>query len=236
MQKKTFYTELAYLFGLIILSLGAALMTIADLGLSMVVAPAYLLHLKISKFLPFFSFGMAEYAFQASLLLITVLVLRKFRVSFLFSFLTAVLYGLLLDLFIFLVGFIPHSHLAVQILLYAVGLIVTTAGVSLLFHTYISPEVYELFVKEVSAKFNLPMYKFKLVYDLVSCLVAILMSFAFFGFWQFEGVKIGTIVCAVLNGPLIGLFSKIFEKFFDFKDGLPLRPFFEGKQEQTDET
>ena len=56
--RKTFSTELAYLIGIIVLAFGSAFMEKADFGMSMVVAPAYLLHLKISEFLPFYTFGM----------------------------------------------------------------------------------------------------------------------------------------------------------------------------------
>lgn len=68
MQKKTFYTELAYLIGVMLLTLGTAMMAAAGLGLSMVIAPAYLLHLKVSQVLPFFSFGLADYSLQVVLL------------------------------------------------------------------------------------------------------------------------------------------------------------------------
>jgi uncharacterized membrane protein YczE len=47
--KKVFSSELAYLFGILILALGTAFMEKADFGMSMVVAPAYLIHLKISQ-------------------------------------------------------------------------------------------------------------------------------------------------------------------------------------------
>ena len=46
-MKKTFYSEYAYIFGILFLALGTALMEKADFGMSMVVAPAYILHLKI---------------------------------------------------------------------------------------------------------------------------------------------------------------------------------------------
>ncbi|MBE5772279.1 MAG: hypothetical protein E7336_13050, partial [Clostridiales bacterium] len=64
-MKNTFFTEAAYFLGMILLAVGTALMERADFGMSMVVAPAYILQLKISEFLPFFSFGMAEYMLQA---------------------------------------------------------------------------------------------------------------------------------------------------------------------------
>ena len=96
-----------------------------------------------------------------------------------------------------------------------------------MFHTYISPEAYELFVKEVSAKIHMNINKFKTIYDCVSCVVAILLSFAFFGLWHFEGIKLGTILCALINGWMISRFSWIFEKVFEFKDGLKFRKYFE---------
>lgn len=87
MKKRVFYTELAYLFGLILLSLGAALMTFSDFGVSMVVAPAYLLHLKLSEIIPFFSFGMAEYTLQAVILVVMMSIIRRVKFSYFFRLL-----------------------------------------------------------------------------------------------------------------------------------------------------
>ena len=227
MKKKVFYTELAYIIGLCSLALSAALMEKADFGVSMVVAPAYLIHLKVSQYLPFFSFGMAEYTLQAFLLIIMVMVLRKFKLSYLFSFVTAVLYGFILDFSIYSVSLIPFDGIVARIALYILGLLGCAVGVSLLFHTYISPEVYELFVKEVSSKLNVNINKFKTIYDISSCIIAIIMSFVFFGWFNFEGVKIGTIVCALLNGFTIGMFSRLFEKLFQLEDRFSLRKHFE---------
>ncbi|MBR7150372.1 MAG: hypothetical protein IKD01_05085, partial [Oscillospiraceae bacterium] len=67
-EKKVFYTEAAYVIGILGLALGTAFMERPDFGVSMVVAPAYLLHLKISQFFPFYSFGMSEYMLQLVLL------------------------------------------------------------------------------------------------------------------------------------------------------------------------
>ncbi|HWS42405.1 MAG TPA: DUF6198 family protein [Pseudoflavonifractor sp.] len=222
MEKKKFYTELAYVLGLAALALGTAFMEGADFGVSMVVAPAYLVYLKLSQALPFFTFGMAEYTLQAVLLVVLMAVLRRFRFSYLFSFVTAVLYGLVLDGAMAAVAGIPHGDLAPRLALYGSGLLLCAAGVSLLFHTYIAPEVYELFVKEVSARYGIDIHAFKTGYDCVSCLAAIFLSFAFFGLWHFEGVKLGTVVCALINGWVIGRCSHFLEKHWEFQDGLKL--------------
>ncbi|MBQ2730355.1 MAG: hypothetical protein IJF69_06225 [Clostridia bacterium] len=226
-NKKTFSTELAYVLGILILALGTAFMEAADFGVSMVVAPAYILHLKISQYLPFFSFGMAEYSLQGVLIILTVIIVRRFKLSYLFSFVTAVLYGLVLDGFIFLVGFIPADSLFVRIPFFFVGMLFCSVGVSLFFHTYISPEAYELFVKEGADRFGVNIHRFKTGYDCTSCLISIVLSFAFFGFWHFEGVKLGTVFCALVNGFIIGRCTGFFEKHWDFRDKLPLRPVFE---------
>lgn len=226
-QKKIFYTELAYILGLVCIAMGAAMMARSDFGVSMVVAPAYLLHLKVSQYLPFFSFGMAEYTLQAVLLLVMILILRKFRLSYLFSFVTAVLYGFILDGCVWVVGFIPDTNLVWRSALFLAGEVFCTLGVSLVFHTYISPEVYELFVKEISAKFGKKIHHVKTVYDCTSCAIAVVMSFLFFGFGHFEGVKWGTIVVALVNGTIIGWMTRLLERTFEFRDGLKMRRYFE---------
>lgn len=226
-MKKTFYSELAYVIGIVVLALGTAMMEQADFGMSMVVAPAYLLHLKVSESLAFFSFGMAEYVFQGVLLIAMMLLLRRFTIAYLFSFITAVFYGFTLDLMLNIMGYIPCNGFGARGIFYILGMIVCAAGVSLLFHTYIPLEAYEMFVKEMSAKLGVDINKFKTIYDCTSCAVAVIMSFAFFGLGQFEGVKLGTIICALINGKLIGLCSIWFERTFNFKDGMKLRSFFE---------
>lgn len=226
MKKHTFYSELAYLFGLLILAVGTALMERADFGVSMVVAPAYILHLKVSQYWSFFTFGMAEYTLQAVLILLLMAVLRRFRLTYLFSFVTAVIYGFMLDGTMALIALIPGDGLPLRIPFYVLGLLLCSVGVSLLFHTYISPEAYELFVKEVSGKTGINIHRFKTGYDIVSCLVGVILSFAFFGFGHFEGVKWGTILCALINGFVISLCTRAFERFFDFRDGLKLRKIF----------
>ena len=227
MKKKVFYTEMAYALGIVILALGTALMEKANFGMSMVVAPAYLLHLKIVKTLPFFSFGMAEYTLQAAILLLLGLAMRRFKMSYLFSFCTAVIYGLALDGVMMLTAGFPAEAMAMRVVYYLLGMLLCSIGVSLLFHTYIAPEAYELFVKEVSAKIGMDIHRFKTLYDCVSCGIGVVLSFAFFGLWHFEGVKLGTILCALINGSIIGWCTKMFEARFAFEDGLKLRSVFE---------
>ena len=215
------------MFGIVFVALGAVLMEKADFGMSMIVAPAYLVYRWLSPTWPFFTFGMAEYCLQAVLLAAMLLVLRQFRVSYLFSFVTAVVYGFVLDGLMLLGGLLPANAVWLRAIYYVLGLLFSAAGVSAMFHTYISPEVYELFVKEVSARFHRNINRFKSVYDCVSCLTGVALSFLAFGFGQFVGVNWGTVVCALVNGWMIGRFSAFYEKHWAFYDRFPLRKYFE---------
>ena len=227
MKKRVFYTEISYILGLVIMAFAASFTEKANFGMSMVVAPAYILHLKVSEFLPWFTFGVAEYVFQGLLIIITVLIMRKFKISYLFSFVTAVIYGTLLDGAMALISGLPENTFAIRIVWYILGTVLCSFAVSLFFHTYISPEAYELIVKEVAQKFNFNINKVKTSYDCISVVLGIIMSFAFFGFGVFKGVGLGTIFCAFINGFLIGRFSKLLEKHFDFKNKFSIQKYFE---------
>ena len=68
--------EVAYFAAIILLSLAVAILSAADFGISMIVAPAYLLSLKTS----ILSFGQAEYVVQACVFALLCVVLKKFRI------------------------------------------------------------------------------------------------------------------------------------------------------------
>ena len=120
-HRRNFPAEAAYVTGIALLAFGTALMTVANLGLSMVVAPAYLLHLKLSEIWPAITFGRAEYIVQVLLLVGLCVALRKFRPYFLFSFFSAIFYGAILDLFLLL----PFPPLALpgRIAFYLLGIL-----------------------------------------------------------------------------------------------------------------
>lgn len=226
MKKRTFYSEAAYAAGLLLIAAGVALMEKANFGMSMIVAPAYVLHRWLQPVWGWFTFGAAEYCFQALLLVIMSLALGRFRISWLCSFVTAVVYGFVLDGLMLLAAPLP-TGMVWRAVWYVLGMAVCSMGVACMFRTYLSPEVYELLVKEGSRRYGVEIHRFKTGYDCASCLLAVVMSFAFFGLWQFVGVQWGTILCALVNGWLIGQCSRVLDKCFVFQDALPWRGWFE---------
>ena len=211
MKKRIFYTEAAYLLGIALLALGTALMERGGFGISIVVAPAYVLHLATSL-----SFGVAEYILQGTILLLTVVLLRRARLRFFLSFVTALLYGAVLDGCMALV--MPVSALAAQLGCYIAGALLCALSIALMLRTYLPTAVYELFIKEVSGRFPVDLYRFKTGYDIASCLVAMAMSLLFFG--QLRGIGVGSVVCALSNGLMIRSFAAFLEKHWEFRNGI----------------
>ena len=229
MKKRVFYTELSYFIGVAIVATGTALTAWGDLGISMVVAPAFVLHLKMSQIFPWFTFGVAQYILQAALLFLMVCLLRKMKFTYFLSFLTAVLNGLILDGASALLALLPEKLLWQRIVAYVLGDGMVCAGIALVFHTYFSPEAYEMFVMEVSKKLKFRLHTFKTVFDCLCLVVATVLSLLLLG--GLQGVGVGTAVCAFLNGTMINLFSKLFERIWIFQDKLPYRQKFKESEE-----
>lgn len=217
MKKVKVSSEVAYFGAIVLLSLAVAILSAADFGISMIVAPAYLLSLKTGVL----SFGQAEYVIQAGVFIVLCIVLRKFKFVYLFSFATCLVYGLVLDLWRKIPCFNPLITLPgsmdwrLRILMFVVGMVLTSFAVALFFKTYLYPQVYDFFVKAVSCRYGIKLSVLKTIVDL-SCLAAsFLMTFVFFG--RIRGIWWGTLVMALLNGTIIGFFSKLLDRIFDFQ-------------------
>lgn len=223
-MKKKFSTELCYVLGLLALAIGATLMIKANFGLTMIVAPAYVLHAKLADTFSWLTLGMMEYLWQGVLLAAMMLIVRRARLSYLFAFITAVIFGFLLDGCLALSAYLPVT-MALRIVYYIAGVLICSCGVAFVFRTYISPEVHELLVKEIADKFSKQSHHVKMGYDIFCCAVALILTLCFFG--RLVGIGWGTIACAFINGTLIGFISKWFDRHFEFVDALPLRRFFE---------
>ena len=218
--------ETAWVFAVIIIGLGVALVTKGGFGVSMVVAPAYIIHLAVEKFLPFYSFGTSEYILQGVLMIALWIIIKKFEPKFLLSFLTAVIYGFVLDgWFWVLGGTAPFGQMYMRIISLAAGIVVTSFSIALFFRTYLPQQVYELFVAQIAKKFNKDTSKTKWVYDISSLVVsiagAVIVSKIFDDIKFTDCIGIGTVACTVFNAPLIALFGKLLDKFFIFDARFP---------------
>ena len=198
------------------LTLAVAIMAAADFGVSMIVAPAYILSQKFTCF----SFGEWSYIVQALLFIAFCIAMKRVKFAYFISFITCVIYGYILDFWRFIIPFLnpeitpPGSmDLWVRIVMFIVGEIITAFSVMLFFKSYIYPQVVDLFVKGIAQKYNLNQGKFKKIFD-ISCLtVALMLTLVLFR--GFVGIKWGTIVITLINGVAINTCAKIYDKYVE---------------------
>ena len=82
MKKIPHFAEAAWICGIFLCAFGVALTIKSDFGVSMIAAPPYILHAKISEFFPSFTLGITEYCFQGVLLLVMLAVVRKIKIRY----------------------------------------------------------------------------------------------------------------------------------------------------------
>ena len=216
-------SELFWLFGIIFVALGVAICSKADLGVSMIAAPAFVVQEAIAPLWSGFTVGVTEYIIQGLMLVIMCIAVRRFDWRYLLAFAVAVLYGYVLDFFLWLFGGVTFDALWLRWVMLIVGDIVTAFGVACFFHTYMPLQVYELFVAEISARFNIGINKVKRVFDIsllaLSVILAIVLFFDVAEFdWStiigtsFHSIGLGTLVTTLINSPIIAAMSKFIDK------------------------
>jgi uncharacterized membrane protein YczE len=217
--------ELNWLLGVFLVALGVAICNRADLGISMIAAPAFIIADAIHPLWNGFTVGMAEYLVQGLIVIFACLICWRFDWRYLLSFLTAVIYGYVVDMWMLIIGTEPFEELWLRWVMLIVGDIVTCTGVAFFFRTYLPVEAYELFVHEVSRvrKFNL--HKVKWIFDFSCLAVSVILAFSIFGDattfdWatiythSFHHIGLGTIVTTVISAPLINVISLVVRKLF----------------------
>lgn len=201
--------EVIFVLGIIILPFAVALCTKANLGLSMIAAPTYIISEKFS----FITYGQTEYIFQAIVLIMMCIAVKKFKWTYLFSFLTAIIYGSVLDFFIWLMSGWDVVHLWARVVLFVFGILFTSLGVALFMNTYLPPCAYDFFVRTVVQEKHLELRKVKLSFDFSFLLLSTVLTLLLHR--SFVGVTWGTLIIAVINGNLISLLNKFINKHFE---------------------
>lgn len=225
MKKVSKSNELLWLFGIIFVALGVAICSKADLGVSMIAAPAFVISDAISSVFSFFTVGVTEYIFQGVILIILCVVVRRFHWKYLLAFAVAVIYGYTLNLFIWMLSGIEFNEVWLRWVMLIVGDIITAFGVACFFRTYMPLQVYELFVAEVADRFGFTIAKTKFWFDMTLLALSILLSVILFTdiktfdwstiyYSSFHSIGLGTLVTTAINSPLIALMGKVIDKIF----------------------
>jgi len=219
-KKLSKMNEAAWLFGMIFCAMGVALCTKANFGLSMIAAPAYIIHKFAISFFPWYSQGTSEYIWQTVLLIIMCIIVKRFKPKYLLTFACAIIFGLAVDTSLYLLGGgAPYESMIARIIAFAVGEIITTVAIALYFRTSLPLCVYELVVSEISQRYGHNIGKVKQANDIIMFAISVLLALLLNR--SFDGIGIGTVVITVVNAPLISLFGKLLDKICDFSPRFP---------------
>ena len=221
-RKIALSSELAYVLSVLLIALAVAMASAADFGLSMIVAPAYL----VSQWLGLISFGQAEYLVQGLLFVVLCVALRRFRPIYLVSFGTGLFYGAVLDFWRSVLPLLNPAltppdtlSLGLRIGLFVLAEALTGLAIALCFRTYIYPQVYDFFVTAITGRYGISTVRFKRAFDLGMLLLALGLSLLLFR--GLVGIGIGTVIMALCNSAVIGFFLRLLERHVDIHPRFP---------------
>lgn len=226
MKKIRKTNELLWIFGIIFVALGVSICSKANLGVSMIAAPAFIISEALLPLHSLFTVGVVEYIFQGLLLFILCVVIRNFNWRFLLAFSVAVLYGYTLDFFLWTLSGIEFNSILLRWIMLVVGDCITAFGVACFFKTYMPLQVYELFVSELTSKFKVEISKTKSMFDISLLFISVILALVLFGdvktfdwssfyYSSFHNIGLGTFVTTIINAPLISFSGKIIGEIFE---------------------
>lgn len=209
---------MVYIVAMLVLTLSVSLSAAADFGVSMIVAPAYIMSLKFD----IFTFGQWDYILQGVLFIGLCVAIKKVKPIYFVSFVTCFIYGTVLDLWRAVIPVLnpditpPGSmEMYLRVIFFVLSMFLTAFAVALFFRTYIYPQVCDFFVVGITKSFGIDRTKLKRIFDACCFGLSVVLTLVFFG--AFRGIGVGTIIVTAFNGLLIGGCGKLIDRVFDIK-------------------
>lgn len=209
-EKKLFPCEIALLVAVMINSINLCLLVKSSFGISTLSSVPFVL----SSVLSGLSFGTWTFLIQIITMIILVFIIKKFKTSYIFSFVVASFFSMFVDIVTLLMNGLPIGFWW-RISYFLIGFVGLGFGAALFIKSKLPAMPFDLFVRDVSEEKNWSIRRVKIVYDLVSVGISIAVSYLFLH--KIVGVGIGTIVSAFTMGIVVQFFVKILEKNYSFE-------------------
>ena len=193
---------LLFLAALFLTALGIAVGTSAYLGTSPIGSFPYVL-----TFICHLSFGTTTFIVNSFFILFQRIILGKeFKKRDYCQFFVIFFFGIFIDFGMHIASFFVSQIYWKQFIMLIVGAIILAFGVAL---EIIADLIYipgEGAVRAVSKKFGFEFGKAKIIFDIAQCIIAVLLGLTFLH--KIEGIREGTLITALLVGPLVMVFCK----------------------------
>ena len=200
------------LIGMIITALGLAISVQLDLGISPITTLPYAL----SMAFPVLSLGTFTFLQHILFFLLMALLLRReFKAFQLLQIPCSLIFGYFVDLWnLLLVWLKPDSYL-LRVALLLVGCVIVGLGFSMIFTSRVALEANTAFINALVLRTGKPYGTLKTISDITIILLAAAVSLIFLH--RIVGIREGTVITALLIGPIAGFFNKRLtglERFF----------------------
>ena len=192
-----------FILGLIINSFGVAFITKSALGTSQISSIPYVLSLKFTNL----SFGQTTFIFNMLFILIQLLILKKdFRPIQFLQIAANILFSFFIDVSMTLLTGLNPQTIPLRSLSLLVGCAILAVGISV----EVAPDVIKVpgegLVHAMARVSGMEFGKVKIRFDVTLIIMAMLLSFLFFH--KLNGIGLGTIISAVLVGPMISFVNR----------------------------
>ena len=192
-----------FILGLIINSFGVTFITKSALGTSQISSIPYVLSLKFTNL----SFGQTTFIFNMLFILIQLLILKKdFRPIQFLQIAANILFSSFIDVSMTLLTGLNPQTIPLRTLSLLVGCAILAVGISV----EVAPDVIKVpgegIVHAMARVSGMEFGKVKIRFDVTLIIIAIVLSFLFFQ--RLNGVGLGTIVSAILIGPMISFVNR----------------------------
>lgn len=222
-QKHILRGEVALLVAVIINSFGVVLMLYSGSGISAISSVPF----AFSEVLPHLSLGTWTYIFQGLLVLILMLLQKRFVPQYLFSFVVGFVFGKLLDANELWINILP-STLWLRILYFVISYLLISFGIALSNRCCLPIIPTDLFPRELSKITGISYSKIKISFDVI-CL-AVTAAMTGICLHHIDGLGIGTVLAAFTMGKVVGLMGDYLDRHVQFVSFLQKAHFEKRKQ------
>ena len=209
MQIKKILRYVIYLFSLFLISLGAAISIKANLGTSPIICLPY-----VSSLILNMSVGTVCLIFNVIFIAVQIILLRgDFEKRQYLQIVVGTIFSLSIDFSMMLVSYLNPADYLSQFATLLLSCLVVAFGVLLEVQTevvYLPPDG---IIVAISKVLNKEFPKVKPFFDTTLVLTAAILSVVFLGY--LAGVREGTIISAVIIGPIVKVLQKHFNPYVE---------------------
>ena len=192
-----------YIIGLFVMAFGIVLIKKAATGVS----PVSVIPAALANITPL-TFGNTTILFQVFCFLLILAVQRKIDVKTILILPVALVFGYIIDLYMYLLAF-GLMPVWLCYLICLAGIAATALGIVIIVGANLMLPAPDALLRTISAKYRQPLSRIKMAGDAAYVVIAILIELIFLHrVFSPDCVWIGTILSVLLTGRLVGVFGR----------------------------